>query len=224
MFNNFHEIKAVISNHQGFKASFYGMAEYIQGMMSNRFKIKNSLVQTMLYFQARIKDNSIKFKNSDLAVTLLSALKPTENVIKFTNVIETKLISLIKPKESVITFLNKPIQKLNILFEPKLKENEFEFENADTKVNVALQGRTDDNKVLIDNNNEDGVHTTISLMGETDNNKFSFQNGTVNASTWKFLTLGGISGTLNEIEKAPLVYLGRRKIVQERKEDTWLKF
>ena len=215
MFNNFHEIKAVISNHQGFSARFFGMAEYIQGMMGNRFKIKNPLMQTMLYSQARIKDNSIKFKNSDLAVTLLSALKPTENVIKFTSVIETKLISLIRPKEvSKIVFLDKPIQKLNILFSPKSKENEFEFENSDTQANVALQGRTDENQILIDNNNDDGVHTTISLIGKADDNKFSFQNGTVNAATWKFLTLGDISGTLNEIEKSPLEYLGRRKIVQ----------
>ena len=214
MYKNFHEIKAVISNHQGFSARFFGMAEYIQGMMSNRFKIKNSIVQTMLYFQARIKDNSIKFKNSDLVVTLLSALKPTENAIKFTNEIKTKLISLIKPETSTITFLNNPIQKLNILFAPKLKENEFKFENSDTQVNVALQGRTDANEILIDNNNEDGVHTTISLVGKADDNKFSFQNGTVNAATWKFLTLGDISGTLNEIEKSPLEYLGRRKIVQ----------
>ena len=214
MYKNFHEIKAVISNHQGFSARFFGMAEYIQGMMSNRFKIKNPLVQTMLYFQARIKDNSIKFKNNDLAVTLLSALKPTENAIKFTNEIKTKLISLIKSETSTITFLDKPIQKLNILFSPKLKENEFEFENPDTQANVALQGRTDENEILVDNNNEDGVHTTISLIGKADNNKFSFQNGTVNAATWKFLTLGDISGTLNEIEKSPLEYLGRRKIVQ----------
>ena len=214
MYKNFHEIKAVISNHQGFKASFFGMAEYVRGMISNRFKVKNSLVQTMLYFQARFKENSIKFKNSDLAVTLLSALKPTENAIKFTNEIKAKLISLIKPETSTITFLDKPIQKLNILFSPKLKENEFEFENPDTQVNVALQGRTDENEILIDNNNEDGVHTTISLIGKADDNKFSFQNGTVNAATWKFLTLGDISGTLNEIEKSPLEYLGKRKIVQ----------
>ena len=214
MFNNFHEIKAVISNHQGFSASFYGMAEYIQGMMNNRIKFKNPLVQTALYFQARIKENSIKFKNSDLAVTLLSALKPTENAIKFTNEIKTKLISLIKPETSTITFLDKPIQKLHILFSPKLKENEFEFENPDTQVNVALQGRADENEILIDNNNEDGVHTTISLIGKADDNKFSFENSTVNASAWKFLTLGDISGTLNEIEKSPLEYLGRRKIVQ----------
>ena len=106
------------------------------------------------------------------------------------------------------------MQKLNILFSPKLKENEFEFENPDAQVNVALQGRTDENEILIDNNNDDGVHTTISLIGETDNNDFSFKNGTINASTWKFLTLGDISGTLNEIEKSPLEYLGRRKIVQ----------
>ena len=106
MYKNFHEIKAVISNHQGFSARFFGMAEYIQGMMGNRFKIKNPLVQTMLYFQARIKDNSIKFKNSDLAVTLLSALKPTENAIKFTSEIKTRLISLIKPETSTIAFLD----------------------------------------------------------------------------------------------------------------------
>lgn len=215
MYKNFHEIKAVISNHQGFKASFFGMAEYVRGMISNRFKVKNSIVQTKLYFQARFKENSIKFKNSDLAVTLLSALNPTENAIKFTNVIETKLISLIKPKEvSKIVFLDKPVSKLNILFSPKLKENEFEFENPDTQVNVALQGRTDANEILIDNNNENGVHTTISLVGKAGDNKFSFQNGTVNAATWKFLTLGDISGTLNEIEKSPLEYLGKRKIVQ----------
>ena len=196
MFNNFHEIKAVISNHQGFRASFYGMAEYIQGMMNNRIKFKNLVVQAKLYFQPKFENNSVKFKNDVLHTVMRLVTKPSENVIKITNEIKTLFISLVKPKESVITFLDKPIQKLNILFAPKLKENEFEFENADTKVNVALQGRTDDNKVLIDNN------------------KFSFQNGTVNAATWKFLTLGDISGTLNEIEKSPLEYLGRRKIVQ----------
>lgn len=214
MFNNFHEIKAVISNHQGFKASFYGIAEYIQGMINNRIKFKNLDMQTKLYFQPKFKTNSVKFKNNVLNTVMQLVTKPSKNAIKITNEIKTLFISLIKPKESVVTFLNKPIQKLNILFIPKLQENEFKFENNEPKTNVALQGRTDDNKVLIDNNNEDGVHTTISLMGETDNNKFSFQNGTVNAATWKFLTLGDISGTLNEIEKSPLEYLGRRKIVQ----------
>ena len=197
MFNNFHEIKAVISNHQGFKASFYGMAEYIHGMINNRIKFKNLVVQAKLYFQAKFESNSVKFENDVLHTVMRLVTKPNENVIKITNDIKTLFISLIKPKESMITFLDKPIQKLNILFAPKLKENEFEFENPDTQVNVALQGRTDENGILIDNNND-----------------FSFKNGTVNASTWKFLTLGDISGTLNEIEKSPLEYLGRRKIVQ----------
>ena len=196
MFNNFHEIKAVISNHQGFRASFYGMAEYVHGMMNNRIKFKNLVVQAKLYFQTKFESNSVNFENDVLHTVMRLVTKPNDNVIKITNEIKTLFISLIKPKESVVTFLDKPIHKLNILFAPKLKENEFEFENADTKVNVVLQGRTDDNKVLIDNN------------------KFSFQNGTVNAATWKFLTLGDISGTLNEIEKSPLEYLGRRKIVQ----------
>ena len=207
MLNNFHKIKAVISNHQGFRASFHGMAEYIQGMMNNRIKFKKLVVQAKLYFQP-------KFENDVLHTVMRLVTKPNDNVIKVANEIKTLFISLIKPKESVITFLDKPIQKLNILFVPKLKENEFEFENPDTQVNVALQGRTDENEILIDNNNEDGVHTTISLVGKADDNKFSFQNGTVNAATWKFLTLGDISGTLNEIEKSPLEYLGRRKIVQ----------
>ena len=63
MFNNFHEIKAVISNHQGFKASFYGMAEYIHGMINNRIKFKNLVVQAKLYFQAKFESNSVKFEN-----------------------------------------------------------------------------------------------------------------------------------------------------------------
>ena len=214
MINNFHEIKAVISNHQGFRASFYGMAEYVHGMMNNRIKFKNLVVQAKLYFQAKFESNSVKFENDVLHTVMRLVTKPNENVIKITNEIKTLFISMLKPKESVITFLDKPIQKLNILFSPKLKENEFEFENPDTQVNVALQGRTDENEILIDNNNDDGIHTTISLIGETSNNDFSFKNGTVNASTWKFLTLGDISGTLNEIEKSPLEYLGRRKIVQ----------
>ena len=66
MFNNFHEIKAVISNHQGFKASFYGMAEYIHGMINNRIKFKNLVVQTKLYFQAKLESNSVKFENDVL--------------------------------------------------------------------------------------------------------------------------------------------------------------
>ena len=214
MFNNFHEIKAVISNHQGFKASFYGMAEYIQGMMNNRIKFKNLAVQAKLYFQAKFESNSVKFKNDVLHTVMRLVTKPSENVIKITNEIKTLFISLVKPKESVITFLDKPIQKLNILFAPKLKENEFEFESADTKVNVALQGRTDENEIFINNNNVEGIHSTVSLVAKTDNNNFLFENSSVNAATWKFLTLGDISGTLNEIEKSPLEYLGRRKIVQ----------
>ena len=59
MYNNFHKIKAVISNHQGFRASFHGMAEYIQGMMNNRIKIKNLVVQTKLYFQPKFDSNSV---------------------------------------------------------------------------------------------------------------------------------------------------------------------
>ena len=214
MYKNFHEIKAVISNHQGFRASFYGMAEYIHGMINNRIKFKNLVVQAKLYFQPKFESNSVKFENNVLHMVMRLITKPNENVIKITNEIKTLFISMLKPKESVITFLDKPIQKLNILFAPKLKEKEFEFESQDTQVNVALQGRTDESEILIDNNNENGVHTTISLVGKADNNKFSFQNGTVNAATWKFLTLGDISGTLNEIEKSPLEYLGRRKIVQ----------
>ena len=214
MFNNFHEIKAVISNHQGFKASFYGMAEYIQGMMNNRIKFKNLVVQAKLYFQPKFESNSVKFENDVLHTVMRLVTKPSENAVKVANEIKTLFVSLVKPKESVITFLDKQIQKLNILFAPKLKENEFEFENADTKVNVALQGRTDENEIFINNNNVEGTHSTISLVAKTDNNNFLFENSSVNAATWKFLTLGDISGTLNEIEKSPLEYLGRRKIVQ----------
>ena len=214
MINNFHKIKAVVSNHQGFRASFHGMAEYIQGMMNNRIKFKNLAVQAKLYFQPKFENNSVKFENDVLHTVMQLVTKPSENVIKVTNEIKTLFISLIKPKESVITFLDKPIQKLNILFVPKLKENEFEFENLDTQVNVALQGRTDENEIFIDNNNVEGIHSTVSLVAKTDNNNFLFENSSVNASTWKFLTLGDISGTLNEIEKSPLEYLGRRKIVQ----------
>ena len=172
MFNNFHEIKAVISNHQGFRASFYGMAEYIQGMMNNRIKFKNLVVQAKLYFQPKFESNSVKFENDVLHTVMQLVTKPGENVIKVANEVKTKLISLIKPEISTITFLDKPIQKLNILFAPKLKSNDIKIENNELKINVALQGRTDANEILIDNNNEDGVHTTISLVGKADDNKF----------------------------------------------------
>ena len=215
MLNNFHEIKAVISNSQRFKASFYGIAEYIHGMINNRIKFKNIALQSKLYFIAKIKDNSVKIENSKLYTTLLSVLKPKENVIRFADEIKTRLISIVRLKDtSKIVFLDKPLQKLNILFSPKINENEFSFQNNDSKINVALQGRINVNNILIDNNNKEGTHSTVSLIGDVGDNKFSFTNGTVNAATWKFLTLGDISGTLNEIEKSPLEYLGRRKIVQ----------
>lgn len=215
MFNNFHEIKAVVSNSHGFTASFYGIAEYVRGMISNRIKVRNSITQTKLYFQARFKENSVRFKNSELSTTILSALKPEENEIKFVNEIKTKFISFIRPDcVSKIRFLDKPIQKINILFAPKLKNNNIRFGNNESRINVFLQGRTEENKIIIESNNNEGVHTTMSLLGKVENNNFSFRNGTVNAGTWKFLTLGDISGTLNEIEKSPLEYLGRRKIVQ----------
>ena len=95
MFNNFHEIKAVISNHQGFRASFYGMAEYIQGMMNNRIKFKNLVVQAKLYFQPKFENNSVKFKNDVLHTVMRLVTKPSENVIKITNEIKTLFISLI---------------------------------------------------------------------------------------------------------------------------------
>ena len=78
---------------------------------------------------------------------------------------------------------------------------------------MALQGRIDENKFFIDNV-DDGTHSVVTLDSKIDKNNITIQNSTVNAGTWKFLTLGDISGTLNEIEKSPLEYLGRRKIVQ----------
>ena len=95
-----------------------------------------------------------------------------------------------------------------------MKSNDIKIENNEPKINVALQGRTDENEIFINNNNVEGIHSTVSLVAKTDNNNFLFENSSVNAATWKFLTLGDISGTLNEIEKSPLEYLGRRKIVQ----------
>ena len=133
MFNNFHEIKAVISNHQGFRASFYGMAEYVHGMMNNRIKFKNPVVKAKLYLKAKFENNSVKFENDVLHTVMQLVTKPSENVIKVANEIKTLFISLIKPKESVITFLDKPIQKLNILFAPKLKSNDIKIENNEPK-------------------------------------------------------------------------------------------
>ena len=215
MLNNFHEIKAVISNNHGFKVSFYGIAEYIHGMISNRIKFKDIALQSKLYFVTKLKESStVKIKNNKLSTTLLSFLKPKENIIKFTNEAKAKLISIVKPKEvSKIKILNKPIQKINIFFNPKINENKFKFDNSDSKFNVSLQGRTEDNDILVVNST-DGVHTIITLSSKTDNNKIAFQSSKVNASAWIFLKLGNISGTLSEIEKSPIENLGRRKIVQ----------
>lgn len=84
MFNNFHEIKAVISNHQGFRASFFGIAEYVRGMINNRFKVKNLVVRVKLYFQSKFERNSVKFENDVLHTVTLLVIKPNENVIKIT--------------------------------------------------------------------------------------------------------------------------------------------
>ena len=78
---------------------------------------------------------------------------------------------------------------------------------------MALQGRADENEILIDNNNVEGIHSTVSLVGKADDNKFSFENSTVNAGTWYFLTIGSISGTLGTLEKEPIGTLGRKKIL-----------
>ena len=102
MYKNFHKIKAVISNHQGFGARFHGMAEYIQGMMNNRIKVKNLVVQAKLYFQPKFENNSVKFKNDVLHTVMRLVTKPSENVIKITNEIKTLFISLVKPKESIL--------------------------------------------------------------------------------------------------------------------------
>ena len=214
MRKNFHEIKAIISENKFYKEHFYGMAEYIHGMISNRIKFKNLAVQSKLYFQTRIEENSAKFRNNNLYTILLSALRPKENVIKFTNDIKVKLIALIKSKdENKINFLNNSIAKFNILFRPKINKNKFKIKNNEPKIDVALQGRIDENKFFIDNV-DDGTHSVVTLDSKIDKNNITIQNSTVNAGTWKFLTLGDISGTLNEIEKSPLEYLGRRKIVQ----------
>ena len=216
MLNNFHEIKAVISNNHGFKVSFYGIAEYIHGMISNRIKFKDIALQSKLYFVTKLKESStVKIKNNKLSTTLLSFLKPKENIIKFTNEAKAKLISIVKPKEvSKIKILNKPIQKINIFFNPKINENKFKFDNSDSKFNVSLQGRTEKNDILVSNNDTDGIHTIITLSSKVDNNEIFFQNNKVNASSWIFLKLGNISGTLSEIEKSPIENLGRRKIIQ----------
>ena len=83
MRNNFHEIKAIISESKTFKECFYGVAEYIHGMMmDSRIKFKNDTLRIKLYFQAKVKENSIKFQNSNLHTTLILVSRPKENIIK----------------------------------------------------------------------------------------------------------------------------------------------
>ena len=78
---------------------------------------------------------------------------------------------------------------------------------------MALQGRIDNNKFVF-KDKEDGTHSIVTLDSKLDKNNITVQNSTVNASTWKFFTIGDISGTLAEIEKTPLEYLGRKKVIQ----------
>ena len=212
MHNNFHKIKAVISNHQGFGASFYGMAEYIQGMMNNRIKVKNLVVQAKLYFQPKFENNSVKFENDVLHTVMRVLSKPFENEIKVVNEIKTILISLIKPETSTIAFENKLLQKLNIIFSPKFNENTIEFENNEPKINVALQGRTEENEILFDNNDEDGTHTTVTLASKTDKNDVSFQNSLVNASAWRMMRVGDMKGTVRSYAGLTVGETGRKKI------------
>ena len=212
MYNNFHKIKAVISNHQGFRASFHGMAEYIQGMMNNRIKVKNLVVQAKLYFQPKFENNSVKFENDVLHTVMRVLSKPFENEIKVVNEIKTILISLIKPETSTIAFENKLLQKLNIIFSPKFNENTIEFENNEPKINVALQGRTEENEILFDNNDEDGTHTTVTLASKTDKNDVSFQNSLVNASAWRMMRVGDMKGTVRSYAGLTVGETGRKKI------------
>lgn len=215
MRNNFHEIKAIISESKTFKECFYGVAEYIHGMMmDSRIKFKNDTLRTKLYFQAKVKENSIKFQNSNLHTTLILVPRPKENIIKISNEIKTKLTIILNPKnKNEVIFQDKAIPKTNLLFNPKINKNEFEIKNNEPKIDVALQGRTDNNKFVF-KDKEDGTHSIVTLDSKLDKNNITVQNSTVNASTWNFLTLGDISGTLAEIEKSPLEYLGRKKIIQ----------
>ena len=215
MRNNFHEIKAIISESKTFKECFYGVAGYIHGMMmDSRIKFKNDTLRIKLYFQVKVKENSIKFQNSNLHTTLILISRPKENIIKISNEIKTILTILLKPKnKNEIIFQDKAIPKTNLLFNPKINRNEFEFKNNEPKIDVALQGRTDNNEFIF-NDEENGTHTIVTLDFKFDKNNIAIQNSAVNASTWKFLTLGDISGTLAEIEKSPLEFLGRKKIVQ----------
>lgn len=214
MLNNFHEIKAVISSKQSFKASFYGMAEYVHGMINNRFKFNNPILQVKLYFQSRTKNNKIKFENSTLYTTLLSALKPQKNIIKFNNEIKTKLFLLVKSKDkNIITVLNKPIQKLSILFSPKLDESNFKFENNKPKVELTLDTKVESNNLYFDNNNESGIHSIVSLVGTPNENKILFQNSAVNASASFFVRLEAMSGSLNAYYNQTINDTGRKKIV-----------
>ena len=215
MFNNFHEIKAVISNSQWLSVSFYGMAERIQGMMDNRIKFKNLVVKAKLYFQTKAQNTNIKITNSKLGIIMLSVLKPKENIIKIKNEVSTKLISLIKAKEeNKITFFNKPIQKLAILFVSNPKENEFKFENSKPETNALFCVKLENNEFLIDNNNKEGLHSTISLRNNIgQENKFSFQNSSVNASASYFMKLEAMSGSLNAYYNQTLNDTGRKKIL-----------
>ena len=213
MLKNFHEIKAIISNTKGFKATFYGMSEYVHGMMINRFKFKNPYVKVITYFKKKLSGNSFKIENNKVYTALISILKTNENIINFKNEIVCKVFSAIRPNNNKITFLNKAVQKFNILFNPKIKENTFTVENDNTKIQVALNTKVDENDVYVDNDNVQGTNVDVALNGKVDNNDVYIENNEVNGAAYFFIKLEAMVGDLNAYYNQTIEDTGRKKIV-----------
>ena len=213
MLKNFHEIKAIISNTRGFKATFYGMSEYVHGMMINRFKFKNPSVKVITYFKKKLSENSFKIENNKVYTSLISILKPNENIINFKNEIVCKVLSAIKPNNNKITFLNKAVQKFNILFDSKIKENTFTVENDNTKIQVALNTKVDENDVYVDNDNVQGTNVDVALNGKVDNNDVYIENNEVNGAAYFFIKLEAMAGDLNAYYNQTIEDTGRKKNV-----------
>ena len=214
MLKNFHEIKAIISNTKGFKATFYGMSEYVHGMMINRFKFKNPAVKVSTCFKKKLSENKIRIENNKVYTALISIFIPKENIINFKNEIVCKVLSAIRPKDdNKITFLNKAVQKFNILFNPKIKENTFKVENDNTKIQVALNTKIDENDIYVDNNNEQGTNTDVALNGKLDDNNIYVKNNDVNGAAYFFIRLEAMAGGLNAYYNQTIEDTGRKKIL-----------
>lgn len=206
MRSNFHQIKAFIHNIHEYSETIYGAAGYTMGLFKiNTIKIKNSIKAVLLMF-FKLRENEIRINNNPVDANLGINGKLEKEPIYVENKLRAYLISKLN------AFEPSNIQVVNslVLFIAKVLKCEQELAiNNSLSHSVNIKSASEKNDIYIG----DSVKTITDINVESENQTIQVDNPNVNASSWYFVRLEAMSGSLNAYYNQTIENTSRKKVV-----------